>query len=517
MLTLALTILSGLWAPRAGAQWTVTLDVDRQQALAALGPTRVGKMNEAVQRVKVRLEQVLSGSTGSVTITVNWVAPTSPTAAAESQTSQLHPATVAVARDKLINQATADNEPASEILLYESLSSASVPFRFENPTPLSALFVLIPNSLNKHLGFQPTTNQNDGFVRFRPETATLKWQFWEKKGAQLPDHELFEAVALHECLHVLGFLTAAEQSVTPNTILSWDLFRFADASTPIGPDDFLVLPRELRPTQEASAITAFNSASQQHPLSRGERTGGDGFQASHWRAFTRLTPPSAVGVMDPVASGAVHQNLNGKFFTKPDVEALDVIGWNANPTVLSFADPPPIDLIAPVAGAQIAQGTPITFQWTPGGFLSYGVYIFPGTAIVDDNPARVFYQLPPGTTSASLPCPVVCGNFNELGFEALPPGEYVWYVIGNMMFANGGSEERRLTILATCPADVDDGSGTGTPDGGVTVDDLVYFLSAYAEGNLDADLDDGTGTGTPDQGVTIDDLVYFITRFEGGC
>ena len=32
-----------------------------------------------------------------------------------------------------------------------------------------------------------------------------------------------------------------------------------------------------------------------------------------------------------------------------------------------------------------------------------------------------------------------------------------------------------------------------------------------------ADLDDGSGTGVPDDGVTIDDLVYFITRFEGGC
>jgi IS5 family transposase len=32
-----------------------------------------------------------------------------------------------------------------------------------------------------------------------------------------------------------------------------------------------------------------------------------------------------------------------------------------------------------------------------------------------------------------------------------------------------------------------------------------------------ADLDDGTGTGTPDGGVTIDDLLYFLVRFGGGC
>jgi len=32
-----------------------------------------------------------------------------------------------------------------------------------------------------------------------------------------------------------------------------------------------------------------------------------------------------------------------------------------------------------------------------------------------------------------------------------------------------------------------------------------------------ADLDDGTNTGTPDGGVTIDDLFYFATRYAEGC
>jgi hypothetical protein len=68
-----------------------------------------------------------------------------------------------------------------------------------------------------------------------------------------------------------------------------------------------------------------------------------------------------------------------------------------------------------------------------------------------------------------------------------------------------------------CPADLDDGSGTGTPDGGITIDDLIYFLAQFEAGATPADLDDGSGTGTPDGGVTIDDLVYFLTRFQGGC
>jgi len=68
-----------------------------------------------------------------------------------------------------------------------------------------------------------------------------------------------------------------------------------------------------------------------------------------------------------------------------------------------------------------------------------------------------------------------------------------------------------------CVADVDDGSGTGTPDGGVTIDDLLYYLFLFEAGDSGADVDDGTSTGTPDGGVTIDDLLYFLQRFADGC
>jgi hypothetical protein len=68
-----------------------------------------------------------------------------------------------------------------------------------------------------------------------------------------------------------------------------------------------------------------------------------------------------------------------------------------------------------------------------------------------------------------------------------------------------------------CIADVDDGSGTGTPDGGVTIDDLIYYLSSFEAGVTCADVDDGSTTGTIDGGVTIDDLIYYLTRFEAGC
>lgn len=68
-----------------------------------------------------------------------------------------------------------------------------------------------------------------------------------------------------------------------------------------------------------------------------------------------------------------------------------------------------------------------------------------------------------------------------------------------------------------CPADQDNGSGTGLSDGSVTLDDLTYFLARFSGGDGRADLDDGSGGGVLDGGVTIDDLIFFLEHFAQGC
>ncbi|MGD9789778.1 MAG: DVUA0089 family protein [Phycisphaerales bacterium] len=88
---------------------------------------------------------------------------------------------------------------------------------------------------------------------------------------------------------------------------------------------------------------------------------------------------------------------------------------------------------------------------------------------------------------------------------------------------SGGSYIIRLfgtcfpTTTPECVADVDDGNGTGTPDGAVTIDDLLYYISIFQQGASSADVDDGTGTGVHDGAVTIDDLLYYLVRFQDGC
>ncbi len=71
--------------------------------------------------------------------------------------------------------------------------------------------------------------------------------------------------------------------------------------------------------------------------------------------------------------------------------------------------------------------------------------------------------------------------------------------------------------IPNCPADLDNGSATGAPDGSVTIDDLLFFLDHFASGNLSADLDDGTAEGAPDGAVTVDDLLYMLDHFQAGC
>lgn len=99
-----------------------------------------------------------------------------------------------------------------------------------------------------------------------------------------------------------------------------------------------------------------------------------------------------------------------------------------------------------------------------------------------------------------------------------PPGTASW--------ANGdlngdgivdGADIGAYYAAGGCVADVDDGSGTGTCDGGVTIEDLLHYLALFDSGDVAADVDDGSATGTPDGGVTIEDLLYFLARFDAGC
>ncbi|MGH7132157.1 MAG: GC-type dockerin domain-anchored protein [Phycisphaerales bacterium] len=69
-----------------------------------------------------------------------------------------------------------------------------------------------------------------------------------------------------------------------------------------------------------------------------------------------------------------------------------------------------------------------------------------------------------------------------------------------------------------CLADVAGLGGAPTPDGQLTVDDVVVFLSAFFSNNLAiADVAGLGGVQGPDGTITPDDLVLFLSRFFGPC
>lgn len=83
-------------------------------------------------------------------------------------------------------------------------------------------------------------------------------------------------------------------------------------------------------------------------------------------------------------------------------------------------------------------------------------------------------------------------------------------------------ESMTIAIFSTCSADLDDDgnfANGGHPDGGVSIEDLLYFLAGFEAGDALVDVDDDgdAGTGTPDGAVTIEDLLFFLARFEAGC
>ena len=90
----------------------------------------------------------------------------------------------------------------------------------------------------------------------------------------------------------------------------------------------------------------------------------------------------------------------------------------------------------------------------------------------------------------------------------LQPGRR-WSVIARFCPGDWPRREELLVVDLRCRADLNG-------DGGVTVDDLEAFLSAFEAGSSAADISGGV-SAEPDGGVDISDLLAFLSAFEGGC
>jgi uncharacterized protein (TIGR03437 family) len=139
----------------------------------------------------------------------------------------------------------------------------------------------------------------------------------------------FEAAAVHEIGHALGFTTwMGFKELAPSVALettSWDLFRFRAEGL-----SFSALnarPRAL----VAGGSQVFFAGGEEYALSTGapDGTNGDTNQGSHWKADEQTG--RYIGILDPTGSTGQRSDI-----TAADLEALSNFGYLLNPNAQVF-------------------------------------------------------------------------------------------------------------------------------------------------------------------------------------
>jgi hypothetical protein len=214
---------------------------------------------------------------------------------------------------------------------------------------------------------------------------------------------------------------------------------------------------------------------------------------------------------------------------------------------------------SPINGAGITQSYQptaairfdmIEFKGLPAGSVNPGISgtITPGTTCAGASmPALLSIAVAPGAGPASTSISALADTTSVGGSSSIamqprgtdaqgrwlfdlsitplpstPHGPRAIHVVAQDNLSRTAAATLWLTIEQCCPADLDgDGahSNGGSPDGGVDINDLLFFLTGFEAGatNVDLDNDGEPTTGQPDGGVDISDLLFFLSRFEIGC
>lgn len=156
------------------------------------------------------------------------------------------------------------------------------------------------------------------------------------------------------------------------------------------------------------------------------------------------------------------------------------------------------------------SGREVEIRGNGTNLLPSGYYAVLAPA-TDSDPNRLFCV---GTSAATNAEPAVFANSsNSLG---QPVVQFNFYLLRDCNTDNL-LDTGPVECGPQCVADYDDGSGTGHRDGGVTIDDLLFYINLFEAGDIHADVDNGSFLGIIDNGITVDDLLYYLNHFENGC
>lgn len=211
--------------------------------------------------------------------------------------------------------------------------------------------------------------------------------------------------------------------------------------------------------------------------------------------------------------------------TAVELDPQDWVLITSKSSVAYSNGPAKIIATTPITGASFTQApTSLTVTFSEAVNASSGAFslVGPSGAV----PMGYSYNVSNRTATLSPVSALAAGTYTLTVADSITAvasgqsldGEGSTYPTGNGL-AGGAGVFTFVIDASNCAADLDDGSGSGTPDNAVDINDLLYFLSQFETGSPGADLDsDGEPTeGTPDGGVDINDLLFFLARFEQGC
>jgi hypothetical protein len=254
-------------------------------------------------------------------------------------------------RSSLINSAST----AAETSLYSSLPSQTV------TTDLGeASLVSVSNSIARATGLlapaDAAPTDAAASIGFNNTVPGVTYDFDPNDNNGVIAGTDFDAVAVHEIGHALGFTSRAGSSGNPPNPAVWDLFRFRPGAATLA--NFGSATRVMSKGTDVNDKQVYFSGGNELLLSTGgpnpdrdNPSDGDGRQSSHWRddAITG----TYIGIMDPRIPA------NRRFqITDNDLKALDSFGYNLDASVPPPPPPPPppVPLNNDFANAQVIGG-----------------------------------------------------------------------------------------------------------------------------------------------------------------
>jgi len=233
---------------------------------------------------------------------------------------------------------------------YAAERTGNLPQEIKESTTLN-----MTRAVGKALGMDTTSSSLDGYILFSnlSNQSGVSWSYDYTRSSAAPSNSLdFLSTAIHEIGHILGFVSGIDQPGWLNNVINWGTATY-NGVTYTSTDYINSLDPIIKNTnpldlfRKSASIVGWQGVDDMSYGSRGGdkyfsidsgRTsiasfatgadtglGGDGYQASHWKA-------GISSIMAPTLKTGQRANVSAT-----DLRAMDVIGWDVASTGINTA------------------------------------------------------------------------------------------------------------------------------------------------------------------------------------